>query len=127
MSLRDEILAGGFDLESRDCQAIADALSVNRIKTVKTEIGKGMVLATIGLEAGNALLDIIDNEANLRHVKQLVANGWLDVGDALTRAMIDQICSPASASALKALAEVPDKVTAQQVAEVIYNPDGSII
>lgn len=126
MTLRDEILAGGFDLEARDCRAIAEALSVGRVKIVPCQIGKGRVLAAIGMEAGNALLDLIDTAPDFRHVKQLVANGWLDVGDQLTRAMIDQVCSPDAAKALKALAEVRDVVTEQQVAEAIYNSDGSL-
>lgn len=94
----------------QDTQIIADALSVGRIKVIPTEIGKGRVLGTLGFAAGNALLDTIDNVEDFRHVRQLVANGWLDVGEPLTRSMIDQVCTPEDAVKLKALAEVPDPV-----------------
>lgn len=88
------------------------------------EIGKGKVLGTIGLEAGNKLLDTIDTDADFRHVKQLVANGWLDVGDVLTRAMIDQVCTPADGAALKALAEFSTPTDEMTVRRVCWSADG---
>jgi len=114
---RDEILASGLPLD--DHGAIATFLSSGRTKVVSTEIGKGRVLSVLGLEAGNELLDIIDNTPLFRHVKFLVANGWLDVGDSLTRQMIDQICSPENAAKLKALAVVDDPVTSQEVSKAL--------
>lgn len=123
MPLRDEILAGAFDLANRDDGAIAAALSAGRVKVVPTEIGKGRILATMGLEAGNAFLDIIDSAPDFRHVRHLIANGWLDIGDGLTRAMVDSlvgtVLTSEQASALKALAEEPEVITAQQVAQAL--------
>ena len=43
MSLRDEILAGGFDLANRDDGAIAAALSQGRTKVVSREVGDGAI------------------------------------------------------------------------------------
>ena len=114
---REEVLASGLSLS--DHGAIATALSVGRTQIVSTEIGKGKVLSTLGLVAGNTLLDIVDNEPTFRHVKHLVANGWLDVGDVLVREMIDQICSPSDAKKLKDLAVIPDPVTSQEVSKVL--------
>lgn len=124
MALLDQIKALPAELRAtRDTQAIADALLP--VITVRAcEIGKGKVLGAIGLEAGNTLLDIIDNVADFRHVKQLVANGWLDVGNPLTRAMIDQVCSPAGAAALKALAEVSTPIDEMTVRRACWSDDG---
>lgn len=124
MALIDDILALPAELRAmQDTQAIADALPP--VVTLRAcEIGKGKVLGTIGLEAANTLLDIIDNVADFRHVKQLVANGWLDVGDALTRAMIDQVCTPENGAALKALAEISTPIDEMTVRRVCWSADG---
>ena len=129
MGLKENILARQdltAAIVARDCNYIAEVMSVGRIKVIPTEIGKGKILATIGLVEGNALLDMVDSNQDFRHVKQLVANGWLDVGETSVRNMIDTICTTDTASKLKALAEVPDPLTAADVAEVLYNPDGSM-
>lgn len=114
---REEILASGLPLS--DHGAIAQAMSIGRTKIVKTEIGKGTILSVLGLDAGNALLDIIDTVTDFRHVKHLVANGWLDVGDPLVRFMIDQTCTPEDAVKLKALAVVNDPVSSQEVSKAL--------
>ena len=124
MALIDDILALPAELRAmQDTQAIADALPP--VVTIRAcEIGKGRVLGTIGLEVGNKLLDTIDTDADFRHVKQLVANGWLDVGDALTRAMIDQVCTPEDGAALKALAEISTPIDEMTVRRVCWSADG---
>ena len=124
MALIDDVLALPAELRAmQDTQAIADALPP--VVTIRAcEIGKGKVIGTIGLEAGNTLLDIIDNVADFRHVKQLVANGWLDVGDALTRTMIDQVCTPENGAALKALAEISTPIDEMTVRRVCWSADG---
>ena len=113
----DDILATGLPLT--DHGAIAEALSVGRIELVKTEIGKLTVLGTIGMEAGNALLDTIDTFPDFRHVRYPLANGWLDIADSTVRAMLDTICSPEDAKKLKDLAARPIKVTPLEVAIII--------
>ena len=125
MSLRDEILAGGFDLANRDDGAIAAALSVGRKKTVPTEIGNGLVLATIGMTVGNALLDVLNNAADFRYVKPLLEQGRLDISTPLARAALDGLVGVVAgfeqshADALKALAEVDDIITPHDVAKAL--------
>jgi hypothetical protein len=123
MSLLDEIQAGGFDLANRDDGAIAAALSVDRKKVVKTLGGIGMVLETLGPADGAALLDSLEamsaNNSAVKWAFVLVNRGELDFGSAATRAMIDMLIPPDAAAALKAIAEVPDVVTAQQVAQAL--------
>ena len=123
MSLRDDILAGGFDLANRDDGVIAFALSQGRTRIVRTEIGKGAIIEAIGLEAGNRLLDVIDTAPAYRHVKQLLENGWFNVGSALARASLDTlvptVLTQREVDTLKALAVVPDPITAQDVARAL--------
>lgn len=127
MSLRDEINAlPAALLASRDNNAIAAAVSVGRVKIVDAEIGKGKIIETLGLTAGNTLLDAIDSDANYRHIKQLVANGWLNIGSALARSALDALVPAAltatDAAKLKALAEQPDPVTEFDVRCAMYDP-----
>jgi hypothetical protein len=112
-----EIEATGLPLS--DHGAIASALSVGRTKLVPTEIGNGKIIETIGLVAGNELLDIIYTNNDFRYVKPLVEQGRLDVSSALVRATLDTITTPQNAEALKALAEQPDPVSALEVALTI--------
>ena len=95
MALIDDILALPAELRAtQDTQAIADALPP--VVTIRArEIGKGKV-----------------------------ANGWLDVGDALTRAMIDQVCTPENGAALKALAEISTPIDEMTVRRVCWSADG---
>ena len=110
--------------DRQDTQLIADGLSAGRVKLVKTEIGKLTVLSTIGLEAGNALLDIIDTVDTFRHVRYPLSNGWLDVSDPTARAMLDTICAPENASKLKALAERPDPVNELDIRKICWSDEG---
>lgn len=122
--LYNDILAGGFDLANRDDGAIAAALSAGRTKTVSTEIGNGMVLATLGLASGNALLDAIYNTPDFRYVKPLLEQGRLDISTPLAAGALDGLAgagviTQAEADALKALAVQPDPVTANDVAKAL--------
>ena len=124
MGLREEILALPPELiASGDHVAIAEALSVGRKRIVYTEIGKGKIIGAIGLESANAVLDVIDTVPDYRHIKQLVENGWLDIGSPLARysidAMVPAVITQAQSDAIKALAEVADPVTALDVAQTI--------
>lgn len=128
MGLRDEILA--LDpalLATRDNTAIAAAVSVGRIRIVPRQIGKGTVVDTLGLAAANVLLDVIDSAPEYRHVKQLLENGWFNVGSPLARSSLDAlvgtVLTQAQADALKALAEAPDPVSEYQVRCTMYSAE----
>jgi len=91
----NEVLATGLSLA--DHGAIAAALSAGRTKLVKTEIGQLTILGTIGMAAGNALLDTINTVDDFRHVRYPLANGWLDISDPTVCALVDSLCSTADA------------------------------
>jgi predicted LPLAT superfamily acyltransferase len=123
MTLLEEIQAGGFDLANRDDGAIAAALSVGRTKLVKTSIGEGTILATLGLAAGNAFLDVIDAHPDFRHVKKIVARGEFDMSSPVSQAgvdgMVPAVLTQEQADALKNLAVVPDVISANDVARAL--------
>jgi hypothetical protein len=75
-----EIEALGPLVAAGSTQAIADLLSVGRTRSVPTEAGNGTVLEVLGLEVGNALLDVLlsSNPASpYRHVRPLLEQGRL--------------------------------------------------
>jgi hypothetical protein len=116
-------------LAARDCDAIAVLLSPGRMRANGREIGYGVILETVGIEAGNRLIDFIQAQQELRHVVQLLANGWLRIGSPLAQGALQSFVpvaiSQANADALCALGIEPDPYTAQQVAAALYKPDGS--
>jgi len=110
--------------QNQSTQEIADALSIGRTKLVKTEIGKLTVLSALGMEAGNALLDIIDTVDTFRHIRYPLANGWLDLADPAARAMLDTLCSAENAQKLKSLAEHADMVDEYEVRKLCWSAEG---
>ena len=94
-----------------DAEVEQSLTAITRTRLVKTEIGNGLILSTLGLTAGNALLDVIHTQADFRYVKPLVEQGRLDISDALVRATLDSlvgtVLTAEQAAALKAIAEQP--------------------
>jgi hypothetical protein len=130
MSLLTEIQALDPALvASRDTQAIADALSVGRTKPSTLEIGNGTILEVLGLTAGNALLDAINNVPDFRHVKPLVEQGRLTIGGplvaiALAGMVIGGVITQADADKLLAIAVEPDPVSEFDVRRACWADDG---
>lgn len=116
-------------LAARDCAVLAQLLSVGRTCSTDLEIGYGTVLELIGIAAGNRLIDHIRGASDMRHVVPLLEQGHLRIGSVLVqdtlRALGADVISPADAETLCALGQQPDPLTAQQVAEALYNDDGS--
>ena len=126
MTLLAEIQAkcGPALLASRDFDAIAAFVSAGRTKPSTREIGNGTILEVLGLETGNALLDVINNVPDFRHVKPLVEQGRLTVGSPLVQSTVQAlvpmgVLAQPQADALCALGFDPDPVTAQQVSDAM--------
>lgn len=130
MSLYDEIIAGGFDLQNRDDGAIAAALSVGRKKLQHTEIGVGTILAAFGGNGlGGQFLDALESAGQANRdihwlLQGTILRGVLDVGNAATRAGMQGLAAAmppfaAGIDALLAMGEVDDVVTAQDVAKAL--------
>jgi len=118
-------------MASRDLDALARILSIGRTRASTREIGNGMILDTLGVVAGNQLLDHIATADELRHVRPLLEQGRLVVGAALVQAALQSfvqlpgVLSQADADKLCALGIEPDPLTPQAVADALYNPDGT--
>ena len=74
-----------------DTQAIADELSGREFYKVPFEIGAGGILATLGLERGNALLDAIQSTPGFRHVWPMIEQGRLDLSSPLVELGLDAL------------------------------------
>ena len=140
MSLRDEILAGGFDLANRDDGAIADALSQGRTKVVSREVGDGAIALALGTQAGPLFLykikklaatvlpdDATDAQiipvAIAQQAVESLAKVGFDVGNPDVRSGLSMfegtLLTSEQIEAIKALAVVPDVITAQDVAKAL--------
>ena len=112
-----------------DTQAIADALSVGRTKTVERMAELGTPMKYLGAEAGAALLDTMEALAatnpTVKWGFKLLEKGQLDLGLESTRYMLDQLLPPEAASVLKALAEVPETVSEFDVRCALLADDGT--
>jgi hypothetical protein len=117
-------------LAARDLDALAALLSVGRTRPSSLEVGNGTIIATIGFEAGNALLDHISSEPSMRYVKPLLDQGRLRVGSPVAQDAIMSfgsagVISAQDADKLCALGLESDPVSRQDVAEALFNPDGT--
>lgn len=127
MGIRDEILAGGFDLAHRDDGAIAAALSVGRTKILSRMIGFGTILDALGPSQGAAVLDALEvigsQVSAVKWGMRLLEASNLDIGLPSVREQIDALIGVAltadQAATLKALAVVPDPVSSTDVARAL--------
>ncbi|MFA5387902.1 MAG: hypothetical protein WC322_05995 [Candidatus Paceibacterota bacterium] len=113
-----------------DTSALATALSNGRIRFVETEVGNGVVLETLGLTTGNALLDALNSETSYRHVLPLLEQGRLRLDSALARAslqaMVGTVLTQVECDAMLAVAQVADPVSEFDVRCAIYADDGTL-
>ena len=130
---KDEILAKcSSDLiASRDCHAIAEAVSIGRTKPSNINIGNGTIIAALNdLTTANALLDVLHTDPRFKYVVPLLHQGRLIVSDTMVvqtlQAFVPSILTQAQADKLIAIARAPDPVSFTEVAEALYNADGSM-
>lgn len=112
-----------------NAQAIADHFSATRTKLSAYEAGKGDVLNVLGLDVGNAMLDLIDSVTDYRHAKHLLTAGRLRLDQPLTLATLSALVgqqiaqgitfTQGHADAILALARVPDVVPHELVARAL--------
>lgn len=116
-------------LAAKDCEALAALLSDGRTCGNEREVGYGTIIETIGLEAGNQLIDFLKASEAMRHVMPLLDQGRLRIGAALAQSTLRSLAGgpidQADADALCALGLQPDPLTARQVAEALFHEDGS--
>lgn len=110
-------------LASREHGQIAALVSQGRTRPSTREIGNGTILETVGLQYGNAMLDVIYTAPEFRHVRPLLEQGRLIVGSPLVVAtvqgMVPAVMPQPVADLLLALTTVPAPVSVQQVIEAM--------
>lgn len=129
-----------LDYMAKD-QVIADILNAGRApKIIKREVGDGLISLALGVPAGPVFLmqlEMLSNmpvtqETPLEQLAQIAVarqawrsliKGGFDVGDMTVRAGLDMfvgsLLTAEQASAIKALAESPDIVTAADVSRAL--------
>lgn len=117
---------------TQDAQAIADALNVGRTKPARVEIGNGTILETLGLAAGNTLLDVINSVPDYRHVKPLLEQGRMIAGSPVVASAIAAlvaagVIAQADADKLAALGREPDPVSEFDVRRAIWSDAGEYL
>jgi len=103
---------------------IAAIVSVGRTRPSGKEVGIGTILETMGLGAGNAMLDAIYGDQMFRYVKPLLEQGRLIVSSPLVAATLQglvqaNVIQQADADKLLALATVPSPVSTDQVIQAL--------
>lgn len=137
MTLRDEILARSdlsAQVAARNIDAIAAAMSVGRKSVQPRMVTARAIIAEC--PNGAAILDALEEAAltdtNVKWaMKFLALEAGIDIGNEATRGLIDYIAftgkiTQEQCTALKNLGLQPVTVTPLQVAEALYNPDGSM-
>lgn len=122
MMLLDEIRAKCPPelIAAKEHGRIAAIVSAGRTRPSAREIGNGTILETIGLQHGNAMLDVVYNDPQFRHVKPLLEQGRLIAGSPLVVQTIQGmeaagVIPSAAGAALLALTVEPAPVSAQEV------------
>lgn len=125
MKLIDEIKAKCSPelIASKEHGEIARVVSEGRTKPSTREIGNGTILETIGLDYGNAMLDVIYTAPSFRHVKPLLEQGRLIVGSPLVVAtvqgMVPAVMPQVVADLLLALTKEPAAVSVQEIIQAM--------
>ena len=108
---------------SRDYETIAAVVNVGRTRPNAQEIGNGIVLEILGLDQGNAFLDMINTAQDFRHVRPLLEQGRLRIGSPLVQAtllsMVPSALSAEQVSAFLALGVDADPVSPARVANAL--------
>lgn len=133
MTLLEEIKAkcSAELLATRDHQAIADAVNVDRVKPTATEIGNGTVLEVLGLELGTTVLDVIHAVPTYKYVVPLLEQGRLKIGSAVAQAAVQAfvpgLLTQIQADSLKNLGKTPDHISEFDVRCALYAADGTFL
>lgn len=133
MDLLDEIIVKCSKevLQSRDTFVIRDIVNKDRTKPSTREIGNGTILETIGLQYGNAMLDVLYNAPDFRHVKPLLEQGRLIIGSPLVvatvQSMVPSIMPQPVADMLLSLTTEPHPITEYDVRKALYADNGDYL
>lgn len=118
-------------VNSRDCQAIADTVNINRTASNSLEMGNGTIVEILAdIDVANTLLDFIHAQSRFKYIVPLLEQGRLKISNPLVatvlNSVVPSILTQDQANMLIAKGFDPDLVSVSEVANVLYNPDGSM-
>lgn len=130
----EEIAAIDLLLPARNDVAIANILSIGRVKTQPTPIGIGTVLAVMAPSGGeflNALESMGASDANVKWALKMIDQQTFDVGHPVTRTHLEafSVAVPTMAAAVGALlsvAEVADPIHYNDVSDALNIAEGRV-
>lgn len=136
MTLRDDILNNpecAQAVTDKNCSLIATLLPPKKVKN-SAEIGNGYILEILGIETGNIILDILLDESptsDFRHTKPLIQQGRLLINSETVQRVIDTFVqmgklTQEQSDNLKAIGYDLIPYSPQEIAEALFNPDGSL-
>ena len=114
-------------IAARNDKVITAAVNAGRVKVAPYEGGIGSIMRALGPVDGATFLDSLESLSgsvpSIKWAMVLIRDGNLDFGDATVRAQIDSmvpgLLTDAQATALKALASVPDPVSLSDVSDAL--------
>lgn len=119
----------------RNCEKLAEILSEERTQFVTCLINEGTVMDALGADEGAALLDALKVLAEaspaLRYGLELLEKTKLDIGLVSVREQFEKLALAGqlpthAVTTLVNLAKVRHPFTIREVAEILYNDDGSL-
>lgn len=133
-ALRDRALADpacAAAIAARDCNTLADILSVGRTRFNDREIGYGTIIETLGLEDGNKLIEFINTNDQLKYVKPLLEQGRLRIGSPVVQVAIQSfaqnpmLLTQVNADKLCDLGKSAFPYTSVEVAAALFPEEGA--
>lgn len=107
---------------------VAEILGRNLKQKRSHLIGKGGILSVLGFQLGNEVLDFIESEPLYRHVKHLLIDGRLDLGEPLTEIALQSLIggnfpsgtiTAQQINTLIAMGEVPLKLEVMKISTAL--------
>jgi hypothetical protein len=136
MGLRDDIIADpacAVAYATRDCAELARIRSFGRMRLCHTAVGVGTILDKV--DNGGMFLDNLTalgaTNRDLYWAMVMINAGRLDLGVEKVQAQLTLLAQgmpqfAAGINALKALGYEPDPYSAAEMADALYNPDGTL-
>lgn len=117
--------------DQQKSELICDYLNTNAMPTKPSGlvVGKGDVIQALGLTPANNFLDYIDNTADFRHVRGMLAAGNLVISDPLVvttiNAMSGSVLTAEEANTLLALTVIADPYSYTAVHQACWADEGA--
>lgn len=116
----------------KNCDLISAIMSAGRTKSNGLYVGYGTIVATIGRQRADHLMDILFTNVEYRYARNLIEQGRLEIGNPEAQQTIRSFVlagylTQPEVNALCALGLVPDPYPVAEVHLALFHPDGTEI